>query len=208
MELDLDQQLTANEMLQTLVAVLALRDPNTWSHSMQVTRLAMALGKRIGLSSSELKCLHRGALLHDIGKMGVKDSILYKPDKLTPEEYGQMKHHPENGAQILSLALGMKSITPIVLYHHERYDGRGYPEGLAGTDIPLLARIVSLADAYDAMTSNRPYRKAMTEGEALKEVKAELGKQFDPELGQVFIDMLLDEKKRQEHHRKSVPVGL
>ena len=185
--------LSLSEFLQALTMALAARNIETWEHSVLVTKYAVMLGLRLGLSQEEVKQLRIGALLHDIGKIGISDDILLKPSALTEDEYDRIKTHPEIGARILEPARVLHSIIPIALHHHEHYNGKGYPQGLQGEKIPLAARIVSLADAFEAMTSGRLYRRAMTIQIALEEIQIQLGRQFDPYLGQAFVEMIMEE---------------
>lgn len=180
-----------SEFLQVLAMTLAARDIETWEHSLRVTKYAWLLGLRVGLSQKGMKRLHMGALLHDIGKIGIRDEILLKPRALTDIEYDTMKKHPEIGAQILKPIKALHPIIPIIRHHHERYDGNGYPSKLQGEKIPLTARIVSLADAFEAMTSGRLYRKAMTFQSALEEIQNQSGKQFDPYLAKIFGEVIV-----------------
>ncbi|ODA39861.1 HD domain-containing phosphohydrolase [Desulfosporosinus sp. BG] len=182
-----------NEFLQTLAMTLAARNIETWEHSVLVKKYAVMLGLRLELSQEEIRQLRMGALLHDIGKIGIRDDILLKPSALTENEYDRLKDHPEIGSRILAPAKALSSIIPIALHHHEQYNGKGYPHGLRGEKIPLAARIVSLADAFEAMTSGRLYRKAMTFQKALEEIQIQLGRQFDPYLGQAFVEMIMEE---------------
>ena len=144
----------------------------------------------MGLSESDLKILEIGGLFHDIGKIGVPDSILLKESKLTDDEYSEIKNHPSIGKHILSNATIFQDMIPVVYHHHEKYDGTGYPGKLKGNDIPLFARIASIADTFDAMTSKRSYRNALP----LEVVRAEIekcsGTQFDPDIAKVFLDIL------------------
>lgn len=179
-----------NEWVPTLAKALEARDRATWEHSVRVKTYAIGLGRRIGLSREDLMTLRLGALLHDIGKIGVKDGILLKIGTLTEEEYIEIKKHPKIGVEILNKSKIGHAILPIILHHHERYDGEGYPYGLAGQNIPLLARIVCIGDAFEAMTANRLYRSAKPIRMALEEIRSELGSQFDPMLGQTFINMI------------------
>ena len=128
-----------------------------------------------------------GGLLHDVGKIGVPEDILRKPNRLSEMEFEAMKHHPQLGALIVGGVPGMESVLDAVLYHHERWDGRGYPEGLSGEEIPLLGRILAIADAFSAMTTTRPYRKSLTWDSALEEIKANAGSQFDPAMASAFL---------------------
>jgi putative nucleotidyltransferase with HDIG domain len=174
-------------IIDTFRTILAVRDPHTGEHAERLQDLAEALGKDMGLSEFELKRLRLLALLHDIGKIGTPDNILFKPDKLTKEEWEIMKKHSEDGYK---MAKNIPQLVPIArdtLHHHERWDGTGYPKGLKGEKIPILSRIISIVDAYDVMLAERPYKKAMTEEEAIKELKENAGTQFDPELVERFL---------------------
>jgi len=178
------------DSVETLRFTVEARDPYTRGHSDRVSEYSVLIGKKIGLSDDEIKTLQVGGLFHDIGKIGIPDNILLKEAKLTDDEYSEIKNHPSIGAHILCNAEVFKEIIPIVKHHHERYDGNGYPSKLKGTDIPYLARIASIADTFDAMTSKRTYRNALP----LDIVKAEIekcsGTQFDPELAKVFLEIL------------------
>lgn len=151
------------------------------------------LVKRYGLNEADMKTLRIGGLFHDIGKIGVPDSILLKDAKLTDDEYSQVKNHPSIGAHILSTATIFLNIIPIVKHHHEKYDGTGYPSKLAGENIPYLARIAAIADTFDAMTSKRPYRDELSLDIVKEEFRKMLGIQFDPELGAAFLEILEDD---------------
>ncbi|NQT57805.1 MAG: response regulator [Bacteroidetes bacterium] len=164
------------------------KDPYTKGHCNRVCELALLIGKKISLSESDLTILEGGCLLHDIGKIGIPENILNKPGKLTYSEYSLIKSHPETGEKILKHIDMFTPYTPIVRNHHERFDGTGYPDGLSGDRIPLLVRIVTLADAFDAMTSDRSYRKSLSLDNALLEIVQNKNKQFDPELVEVFIN--------------------
>lgn len=181
----------------TLAAALDARDAYTAGHSERVARYSVQIGKLAGWSASELDLLCKTALLHDIGKIGVRDAVLLKEGRLTDEEFSQIKLHPVLGENILKQiepADVMADLLPGVRSHHERYDGKGYPDGLAGSDIPLIGRIIAIADAYDAMTSDRPYRKGMTEARALSILDEGKGTQWDPELTELFIRAYKEEK--------------
>lgn len=156
-------------------------------HSERVASLAMMLARRLGMDEKEQKMIFIAGLLHDIGKMVVPSSILFKPGELTGDEWEEMKKHPVFTFNILSSVPQMKDISRMALYHHERYDGRGYPEGLEGEDIPLGARILAVADSFDAMTSHRVYKPAKPLREALGELGRCAGTQFDPLLVDVFL---------------------
>ncbi len=176
--------------IQTVTALaqaVELRDEYTGGHTQRVTSYALLLADELRLSPSERRQVQIGTPLHDIGKIGIDDAILRKPGRLTPEEFEQMKSHTTKGAAMLATIPDLSVIIPIVRNHHERWDGKGYPDHLAGEKIPRLARIVAVADAFDAMTSHRPYRPSMSLDDALAEIKKNLGIQFDPECGQVFL---------------------
>ncbi|MCS7190379.1 MAG: response regulator [Fimbriimonadales bacterium] len=175
--------------LDALLAALDTRDTETEGHSERVAAYTMAMARRLDLSPDELMNIERGALLHDIGKIGVPDSILYKPGPLTPEEWEIMKQHPVIGYRMCMKVDALRPAAPIVLHHHERWDGQGYPYGLAGEAIPLGARIFAIADTLDAITSDRPYRKAKSFAEAREEIVRCAGTQFDPEMVKLFLEI-------------------
>lgn len=177
---------TYEATILALTQALDARDHNTEGHSRRVTDLALKIGRDMGLSETDLRYMQLGALLHDVGKIGIPDAILHKPGALDEAEWKLMRQHPKTGYNILREINFLKPALDIVLSHHERYDGKGYPAGLAGETIPLMARIVAVADAYDALTSNRPYRPAFTHEEALNEIRKNSGRQFDPAVVQVF----------------------
>jgi putative two-component system response regulator len=164
------------------------KDPYTKGHCNRVCELSLLLGRKINLSESDLTILEGGCLLHDIGKIGIPENVLNKPCKLTHSEYSLIKLHPETGVKILKYIDMFTPYIPIVRNHHERFDGTGYPDGLIGDRIPLLVRIVTLIDAFDAMTSDRAYRKSLSLDDALLELVHHKNKQFDPELVDVFIN--------------------
>ncbi|MBQ2917454.1 MAG: HD domain-containing protein [Clostridia bacterium] len=178
------------ESIETLRFTVEAKDTYTRGHSDRVSEYSVLIGKKLGLSDEDINTLKIGGLFHDIGKIGVPDSILLKDSKLTDDEYSEIKNHPSIGAHILSNATIFKDVLPVVKHHHERYDGNGYPGKLKGEDIPLLARIAAVADSFDAMTSKRTYRNSMD----LEFVKAELekckGSQFDPSCADAFLDIL------------------
>jgi putative nucleotidyltransferase with HDIG domain len=177
---------TYDETLEALGAALDLRDEETAGHSRRVNLYSQAIARSMGHSDEALKCLARGAHLHDIGKIGIPDSILRKPGKLTPEETVVMRTHVAVGYELVRRIRFLAAAAELVLSHHERFDGKGYPRGLSGGDIPLDARIFAVADTLDAMTSDRPYRGALPFSIAWEEISSGSGLQFDPEVVQVF----------------------
>jgi len=175
--------------MQSLVFALEANDSYTAGHSQRVCEIALAMGKRLALSDDALEDLRWGSLLHDIGKIAVDQSIVNKPAKLTAAEYECVMTHTIVGASIMQPAVRNKGITEIIEYHHAHYNGSGLHQKLKGKDIPLLARIVAVADAYDAMTSLRPYHAALPRKEALAEIRRDVGKQFDPLVANTFLEM-------------------
>ena len=173
--------------IQALNKTMEAKDPYTSGHANRVEEFAVGLAEVHGLPFNTVQDIKTAAILHDIGKLGIDDSILNKASKLTQEEYAIIMKHPSIGAEIISNVDFLKKVTKMVKYHHERYDGGGYPEGLVGEDIPIEACILSIADSYDAMTSDRPYRKALTKEEALKEIQKNAGTQFHPVLAEQFV---------------------
>jgi HD-GYP domain-containing protein (c-di-GMP phosphodiesterase class II) len=173
--------------IEALIGTLEAKDPYTAGHSNRVAAYSLAIGAELGLPESMLPDLHTGAILHDIGKVGVVDSVLFKPTRLSEDEFDQIKDHPRRGARIIDSFNRSATVLGIVFHHHERYDGRGYPAGLRGVDIPLAARIVNVADAFDAMTTNRPYGKTKTHAEATIELQRGAGSQFDPQVVAALI---------------------
>jgi HD-GYP domain-containing protein (c-di-GMP phosphodiesterase class II) len=177
------------ESIKSLLRTLTARDPYTGCHSVRVTNIALTFGRFLSLSTQELGALSNAGYLHDIGKIGISDSILLKPGPLTPPEMAVIQTHPLIGAKIVE-PLGFTSQEKnLILLHHERWDGQGYPQGLQGSSIPFLCRLLALADVFDALTSNRPYRQAFTTSEALAEIEAQAGHQFDPDLSRQFIHL-------------------
>ncbi|MGD0211223.1 MAG: HD domain-containing phosphohydrolase [Desulfomonilia bacterium] len=177
--------------LNSMAKILDARDPHTSQHSTRVTNFSLALANIIKLSDDEKDVLYIAASLHDIGKVGIPDSILLKKDKLTDEEFKIIKRHPDIGADILKPLPPMSRETDVIRYHHERYDGKGYPAGIGGEEIPLLSRIITLADSYDAMTTDRPYRNGLPIDKAIEEIIRCIGSQFDPELANMFIHKVI-----------------
>ena len=177
------------ETITTLAQAVELRDEYTGGHTHRVSTYSMLLAQKLGLPESDLDLIRTGTPLHDIGKIGIDDAILRKPDKLTAEEFEIMKTHTTRGAEIVANIRDLHPILPIVRSHHERWDGKGYPDATAGELTPHLARIVALADAFDAMTSDRPYRKGMPAEGAFGEIEKGCGRQFDPTYAAVFLKM-------------------
>jgi putative nucleotidyltransferase with HDIG domain len=181
------------ESTRAMVAAIDARDPYTRVHSVSVAAYAEAIGRRMGLSAPLLASLRKAALLHDIGKIGVPDAILTKPGPLTADEYHTVKRHPEIAVEILGHLSFLEEQLPLILHHHERYDGRGYPSGLVGERIPIGARILAVADALDTMFSARSYKPAYKIDQVRAELIAGSGRQFDPAVIQATL-ALLDEQ--------------
>ncbi len=178
------------ESIETLRYTVEAKDTYTKGHSDRVSEYSVLIGKKVGLPDDDLRILQIGGLFHDVGKIGVPDTILQKPEKLTDDEYSEIKNHPSIGAHILSTASIFKDIIPIVKHHHERFDGHGYPSMLKGENIPYFARIAAIADTFDAMTSRRSYRDSLSLDKVIEEFKKCKGTQFDPQLTDVFLDIL------------------
>jgi putative nucleotidyltransferase with HDIG domain len=182
-----------------LLAALQAKDPYTAEHSARVEALAVALALRLGLPDAPTRDVRVGALLHDIGKIGIGDDILKKPSRLTDDEYDAMKTHPAVGVSILRPIAFLDSILPMVMHHHEWYDGSGYPDGLCGNEIPFGARVIHVADCIDAMAWPRTYRAGMPIPKIVAELKRGTGGQFDPGIAAVAIDMLSEEPIAGRH---------
>jgi len=174
-------------LLHSLTSAVDAKDAYTCGHSERVALLSRSLAVEAGLTEHQVDRIYMAGLLHDVGKIGVPEAVLQKTGKLTNEEFDQIKKHPEIGARILRDIKQIEDIIPGVMHHHERYDGKGYPTGLAGENIPLMGRIICLADCFDAMTSNRTYRKALPLEVALSEIRRCSGTQFDPRLAEAFL---------------------
>jgi HD-GYP domain-containing protein (c-di-GMP phosphodiesterase class II) len=190
--------------LEALTASIDAKDTYTSGHSQRVAHLTWLLAKAVGLDERTLSRMHIAGLVHDIGKIGVPEAVLTKPGKLTEEEFDWIRKHPEIGHRILKDIPQLQDILPGVLYHHERFDGQGYPEGIPGDDIPLVARLISLADAFDAMSSTRTYRATLSRPEVLQEILDCAGTQFDPELAPIFVKLDFTEYDRMftEHRER------
>ena len=187
------------EMVQTLARAIDAKDAYTYDHADRARKYAKAIAIKMNLPYTIVRNIEYAALMHDIGKIGIADNILLKKEKLTEQEVKILRTHPTIGYKILSPVKFLSPVAPMVLYHQEWYDGSGYPEGLAKEEIPLGARIVAVIDAYDAMTSNRPYRKALDAEKAIEELCKCSGKQFDPKIVNIFVEILKEEKiKRNE----------
>jgi putative nucleotidyltransferase with HDIG domain len=177
------------DTITILAQAVEMRDEYTGGHTLRVSNYAVLLAQELNLPLRDIELVRIGTPLHDIGKIGIDDAILRKPDRLTPDEFAIMKSHTVKGAEIVSTVPDLRPIIPIVRSHHERWDGRGYPDGLAGEAITPLARVVALADAFDAMTSDRPYRKGMSPSVAFAEIEKQIGRQFDPTYATAFLGM-------------------
>ncbi|MBM3335702.1 response regulator [Candidatus Sumerlaeota bacterium] len=192
---DLESRSTGGIM--ALAKALEARDPYTKGHCARVANMSLSVAGELDFNSSQLDEIGVGSLLHDVGKIAVPDNILLKAAPLTEEEYENIKRHPRLGYDILLPFFGQGIVTECALHHHERWDGKGYPEGLAGEQCPQVGRILAICDAFDAMTTARPYRPALSEAEALKEIEANRNKQFDPRIADLFCKIRLDLASRQ-----------
>lgn len=204
-ERDAVNQQLLESFLTVLSTALDARDPYTAGHSVRVAQYAESIARRVGLSTEDIDDIRKAAILHDVGKIGVQDYVLMKNGKLTDEEYAQIKRHPVIGEEILGQIEPQSAIRPLlagVRSHHERYDGNGYPDGLAGEEIPLFGRLLAVADAFDAMTSDRPYRSGMSVSEAVSIIRDGAGTQWDPTFAMAMVDLASGvddvESKRQD----------
>ncbi|MBA3062321.1 MAG: HD domain-containing protein, partial [Atribacteria sp.] len=178
------------EIVKALAQAIEAKDPYTHGHSERVMKYSLMIAQKFSLSKEEKDLLRYAAILHDVGKIGVRGIILNNPNGLTTEEYGEVKRHSIIGENIISPIELLQPIRPLIRHHHEWCNGKGYPDGLSKEDIPLGARILAVADAYDAMKSDRPYRKALTEETAIQELKRGNGTQFDPKIVEIFLEIL------------------
>ena len=178
-----------HNMVLSLAQAIEARDPYTRGHSEMIASLSTEVGRRVGFTKNGYYVLYWAGLLHDVGKIGIRDSILYKQSKLTDEEWQEMKKHPDIGADIVSAIPGMERVSEIIRCHHENFDGGGYPNRLSGLQIPVEARIIRVIDSYLAMTDHRPYNKIMTQEEAIGEIKCCAGKQYDPMVVKIFVEL-------------------
>ncbi|HIA55515.1 MAG TPA: response regulator [Candidatus Melainabacteria bacterium] len=194
--------------IRALADALDAKCDYTSGHSLRVSQYALLIGKNMGLTPEELRDLELGGILHDIGKIGVPESILWKPAKLTPEETAIMAEHPVKSAQIIGDLPSLQKAKRFVMHHHEFMDGSGYPDKLVGDNIPLGARIILVADAYDAMTSDRPYRKAIGHERAIQELKKCAGRQFDPKIVEVLVRVLGEGAEPNPHELPASHLGV
>jgi putative nucleotidyltransferase with HDIG domain len=185
--MDHELQLAYDATIDGWMRALGLKDKETEGHCIRSTELSLALARELGMGNDDLVHLRHGALLHDIGKMGIPDAMLVKPGPLSDAEWGLMKQHPEFGFEILGPIPFLQPAAQVAFCHHEKWDGSGYPRGLKGGNIPMLARIVSVCNVFDALTSDQSYRYAWERKDALNYIEAASGKQFDPEIVGAFM---------------------
>ncbi|MDW8289676.1 MAG: diguanylate cyclase [Armatimonadota bacterium] len=190
--------------LEALITAIDHKDHYTRRHSEQVAEFAQWIAEELDLPEEQQHALRLAGLVHDVGKIGIPDEVLQKPDLLTAEEYETMKQHPVLGAVMLAALPGMEHLAPLVRSHHERWDGRGYPDGLAGEQIPFLARVLTVADAFSAMTTDRPYRRGMSWQSALLELQHQRGKQFDPMLVDAFVAAVHKRRLLEQHDSREL----
>ncbi len=188
------------EIVETLFGASRHSDPETAEHSVRVMRFAVALGKRIGLSKVKIERLKIAALLHDLGKLAIDERILFKEGRLTKEEFDEIKKHPRWGSEVVSMVNFLDEIIPIMSNHHENYDGSGYPNGVRGENIPLESRVLTVADVFEALTADRPYRRGFSRKEAMAIMENEKGRKFDPRVTEIFLEMV----RKGKFKRKSV----
>ncbi len=196
-ELKSQQKKVCEQAVRSILQALDCKDHYTFGHSLRVTHFTLKLGEEMGFDEETLYDLEMSALFHDIGKIAVPDAVLLKPARLDDEEFLQMKQHPSKSAEILEGFEPFEEVAKNAKHHHERYDGRGYPDGLKGEDIPLFSRMILIADTFDAMTSTRPYRKGLPYEVAFAELDEFAGSQFDPELVEKFIKALTKDRADQ-----------
>jgi HD-GYP domain-containing protein (c-di-GMP phosphodiesterase class II) len=183
--------------IRALVNAVEAKDEYTRGHTERVTEYSVMIARKMGFTGEEIQRIELSALLHDVGKIGIPDKILLKPGKLTDEEFEVVKEHPSRGVKMLRPIKQLRMVLNGIKHHHEKLDGSGYPDGLIGNGIPLVARIITVGDAYDAMTTNRPYRNALPREEAIRRLKQDSNTQFDPELVDVFVKCIEEEKEEE-----------
>jgi len=193
-----EHRYTCEMAARTILHALDCKDHYTFGHSLRVTFYSLLIGHELNLSSSDLYDLELACLFHDIGKISIPDSILLKPGRLTDDEFAVIKTHPVKSVEILSDFKDFDRICTFIKHHHESWNGRGYPDGLQGENIPYFSRIMILADTFDAMTSSRPYRQGLPPEKAIAEIKRCTGSQFDPALAEVFLTALAKDTSRRE----------
>ena len=198
--LNLDVERTYVETIMALALAVEAKDPYSAGHSKRVGFYARQIGEVLGLDEETLRVLNDAGVLHDIGKIGIKDDILLKPNPLTPDEEKIMQQHSVIGEAIVKPVRSLQKVVALVRHHHERFDGAGYPSGLKGEAVPLGARILSVADTYDSMITDRPYRKRLTTDEAKAELQRFAGIQYDPKIVQAFFQVLADKEQRRVPH--------
>jgi putative nucleotidyltransferase with HDIG domain len=190
--------LTAKELV-LLTGKLRVWDETTYQHSVRSAAYALACGRALSLPPDKIRHLYHGMLLHDIGKIKIPLDILYKKEPLTEEEKEEIRRHPEAGCSIIAEYNPSQDVQDVILYHHECWDGSGYPGGLCGKEIPFLARIAAVADTYEAMTADRPYKKGISHKAAVEEIQSLAGKKFDPYIAWVFCNVIEEELKKWEN---------
>jgi putative nucleotidyltransferase with HDIG domain len=195
-------------VVRAMTSAIDAKDPYTCGHSDRVARIAVRLAKELGCDAEMLHTIYMAGLLHDIGKIGIDDAVLRKPDRLTPEEIDHIKRHPEMGYRILADIQQLSSVLPAVLHHHEQWDGRGYPMGLAGEQIPFIARVVAVADAYDAMSSDRPYRRGMPLEKVEAIFRAGAGQQWDAEVIAAYFRVRDDVRRIAQEERANLTLDV
>lgn len=193
-----------HDWVEVMTAVLDAKNSYTRGHSERVGHLTALLGRELGLDEKMQELVHLAGHLHDIGKIAVPDGILGKAGRLTPQEFEAVKRHPAIGADILEKVACLQPAARLVRHHHERWDGKGYPDGLKESEIPLGARIIAVADSFDAMTSSRPYRSALTLNWALEEIRRGQGTQFDPQIAETFLHLALYAPEALQCERKEL----
>lgn len=194
--------------VETLIRALQARDPYTSGHSTRVSRYCLLMADKLEFSTKTKHSVYLASMLHDIGKIGISDNVLQHPGKLTEDEWEIIREHPQLGASMIQMLGEMHPIVPLILHHHEAYDGSGYPAGIKGENIPLISRIIAVADTFDAMTSDRPYRERRSKYEAIAELKNCSGQKYDPEIVQVFLEVLeeISSKPKKEPLEVLTPV--